>query len=170
MTTKLVNKFYYLSGGIMFMETILIEVLKFLGVSTAGGLTWDIIKETGSKLLAVFKKHFVASKYFKDETQAEYFLKCISSKESLNKRNPLEDAWSIYDRCTGEEASDLFKTEFVNWIKQNGEDLIHLGECSESATGIFIQKQINRDNANVTNIGSQYNFGGVRDERGKPDK
>lgn len=143
------------------MKTILIEALKFIGVSAAGGITWDIIKESGSRILANFKKHFVDAGCFKNESQAEDFFKDISSKESLNKRRPLEDIWSVYDNCTGTEASDLFKTKFIDWIKEYGEDMGHLGKCAVQEKGFIIDKQINKDNAQVTNIGNQYNYRGI---------
>lgn len=143
------------------MGTILMEALKFIGVSAAGGLTWDIMKESGSRLLANFKKHFVNARYFKDESQAEDFFKDISSKESLNKRRPLEDIWSVYDNCTGTEATDLFKTEFIDWIKEHGDDMEHLGECAVQEKGFIIGKQVNKGNAQVTNIGNQYNYRGI---------
>lgn len=143
------------------MGTILMEALKFIGVSAAGGLTWDIMKESGSRLLANFKKYFVNARYFKDESQAEDFFKDISSKESLNKRHPLEDIWSVYDNCTGTEASDLFKTEFIDWIKGHGDDMEHLGECAVQEKGFIIGKQVSKGNAQVTNIGNQYNYRGI---------
>lgn len=143
------------------VETILIEALKFIGASAVGGITWDIMKESGSRLLVNFKKHFVNDSYFKDESQAEDFLRDISSKESLNKRRPLEDVWSVYDNCTSTEASDLFKTEFIDWMKAHGEDLEHLGECAVQEKGFIIGKQVNKDNAKVTNIGNQYNYNGI---------
>lgn len=143
------------------MGTILMEALKFIGVSAAGGLTWDIMKESGSRLLANFKKYFVNARYFKDESQAEDFFKDISSKESLNKRCPLEDIWSVYDNCTGTEASDLFKTEFIDWIKEHGDDMEHLGECAVQEKGFIIGKQVSKGNAQVTNIGNQYNYRGI---------
>ncbi len=68
------------------------------------------MKEAGSRFLVKFKRHFTNAKFFKDENQAEDFFKDISSKESLNKRHPLEDIWSIYDNCTGSEASDGERT------------------------------------------------------------
>ena len=139
------------------METILIEALKLIGVSAAGGITWDIIKESGHRILDNFKKHFVNARYFKDESQAEIFLKDISSKESLNKRHPLEDVWSVYDNCTSTEASDLFKTEFIDWIKEHGEDIEHLGKYAVQEKGFIIGKQVNKGIAQVTNIGNQYN-------------
>lgn len=142
------------------METILIQALKFVGASAASGITWDAIKGAGSRILDGFKKHFANRKYFKDERQAEEFFKDISSKESLNKRQPLEDIWSVYDNCTGSEAADGFKAEFTDWLKRHGDDLRHLGDSFGCGNGIFIQKQVNKENAQVTNIGNQYNYKG----------
>lgn len=141
------------------METILVEALKFIGVSISGGLAWDVIKMAGGNILSGFKKHFTIAKYFKDENQAEEFMKYISSKESLNKRRPLEDAWSIYDNCTGMEASDLFKEEFVEWLKEYGKTLKNIKEDAQMNGSVTIHKQINKDNSQVINIGSQYNYG-----------
>lgn len=146
------------------MQTILMEVLKFIGVSAAGGITWDIMKGTGSKILTDFKRHFVKVDCFQDEKQAENFLKDILTKESLNKRHPLEDIWTVYDNCTGKEASDLFKTEFIDWIETNEEAMKHLGDRPIRERGIFIQRQINKGHAQVTNIGNQYNYGGTKDK------
>lgn len=144
------------------METILMEVLKFIGTSMAGGFTWDVLKENGSKILASFKERFIKAKHFQDESQAKQFLEDISSKESLNKRHPLEDVWAVYDNCTGREADDLFQTEFKNWINNHRADFEHLGQEAGLQNGIAIQKQVNKGNAQVTNIGNQYNYGGNR--------
>lgn len=140
------------------METILMEVLKFIGTSMAGGITWDVLKEGGSKLLAGFKNRFVNAGHFQDESLAEEFLKEISSRQSLNKRRPLEDVWTVYDNCTGREADVLFQTEFKDWINHYREDLECLGKSVKLQNGIFIQKQVNKGNAKVTNIGNQYNY------------
>ena len=75
----------------------------------------------------------------------------------MNKRHPLEDVWSVYDNCTSTEASDLFKTEFIDWIKEHGEDIEHLGKYAVQEKGFIIGKQVNKGNAQVTNIGNQYN-------------
>lgn len=152
------------------MGTILIEALSFIGVSVAGGVTWDLIKGAGSRLLADFKSRFVKSKYFKDEKQAEEFLKEISSRESFNKRQPLEDIWVVYDNYTGIEASDLFKTELINWFEQNQETIKHLGENPAPPHGLFIRKQINKGHAQVTNIGNQYNDRGTAKNGEETDK
>ena len=145
------------------METILMEVLKFIGVSVAGGLTWDVLKENGSRILASFKQRFINAEHFRDESQAEQFLKDISSKESLNKRHPLKDVWTVYDNCTGREANVLFQREFEDWINNHRGDLERLGQESVSQNGISIQKQVNKGHAKVTNIGNQYNYGGNRE-------
>lgn len=75
----------------------------------------------------------------------------------MNKRHPLEDVWSVYDNCTSTEASDLFKTEFIDWIKEHGEDIEHLCKYTVQEKGFIIGKQVNKGNAQVTNIGNQYN-------------
>lgn len=152
--------------GAVCMETILMEVLKFIGASMAGGITWDILKEGGNRLFTGFKNHFVNAGHFQDESQAEEFLKEISSRQSLNKRRPLEDVWTVYDNCTGREADVLFQTEFKDWINHYREELERIGKSVEPQKGIFIQKQINKDNAQVTNIGNQYNYGGAGDKGG----
>lgn len=152
------------------METILMEVLKFIGTSMAGGFTWDVLKGSGSRILTGFKERFIKAKHFQDESQAEQFLKDISSKESINKRHPLEDVWAVYDNCTGREADDSFQTEFKNWINNHREDFEHLGQEAGLQNGIAIQKQVNRDRAQVTNIVNQYNYGGNRRKSERSDK
>lgn len=145
------------------METILMEVLKFIGTSMAGGLTWDVLKGSGSRIIASFKKRFIDAKHFQDESQVEQFLKDISSKESLNKRHPLEDVWAVYDNCTGREANVLFQMEFKDWINNHRKDFESLGEDIGLKNGISIQKQVNKGHAQVTNIGNQYNYGRNRE-------
>lgn len=145
------------------MPTILMEVLKFIGGSVAGGITWDIMKETGSKILTDFKSRFVKAGCFQDENQAECFFKDISSREPLSKREPLNDVWTVYDNCTGREASDLFKTEFMDWIETNKETIKHLEDHTINGKSFSIQKQINKGHAQVTNIGNQYNYKGTKD-------
>ena len=141
----------------MSMETILVKALEFLGASIAGGITWDGIKGAGGALLANFKKQFVKEEYFENQNEVEVFWEDISTRESLNKRHPLKDIWAVYDNCTGKEASDLFKEQFMNWITANLTAIEHLGEEENQVKGIYIKKQVNKDNAQVKNIGNQYN-------------
>ena len=139
------------------METILAEILKFIGTSAVGGLTWDIMKKTSGQLLETFKRRFSAEKYFQNEDQAEEFLQKISTKESLYKRRPFEDAWAVYDSCTGLEATDSFKADFEKWIREAGPNIVHSAETFHSINGMVIHEQINKDNATVINIGNRYN-------------
>lgn len=138
-------------------ETILVGVLKSIGLGVAGNLTWDVIKTIGGKLLNFFMSHFVNAGHFSDERQAEEFFKDISSKELLNKRCPLADIWSVYDNCTGKEPSELFRNDFFDWIKAHGEELERLGTDSGTVSGISIGKQVNKGKARVKNIGIQHN-------------
>lgn len=140
------------------MDTIIIATLKFLGQSVASGLTWDIMKKTGNKFVALFKNHFVEKKYFKSEKQAEQFLQDVFTKESYNRRHPVEDMWLIYDSCTHEIASDDFKRELINWLNNNC-GLLELSKNQALPIGNSIEKQVNKDFAQVTNIGFQYNYG-----------
>ncbi|MDE7276404.1 MAG: hypothetical protein K2N98_06060, partial [Lachnospiraceae bacterium] len=61
--------------------------------------------------------------------------------------------------CTGSEASDSFKTEFIDWLKKHDEDLQRLEKDTGPKKGIFIRKQINKGNAQVSHIVNQYNYG-----------
>lgn len=145
-------------------ETILMGVLEGIGAGVAGNFTWDVIKTIGSKLLDLFKDHFVHKGHFSDEQEAENFFKDISSKELLNKRRPLADICAIYDNCTGREASELFKKDFNDWIRAHGEEFERLGTKMDTSGGISIGQQIVRDNAKVHNIGIQYNnYSGFKD-------
>ena len=136
----------------------------------AGGFTWDVLKGSGRRILNGFKERFIKAKHFQDESQAEQFLKDISSKESINKRHPLEDVWAVYDNCTGREADVVFQTEFKEWIDDHRADFERLGQKAGSHNGISIQKQVNRDRAQVTNIVNQYNYGGNRGKSERSDK
>lgn len=140
------------------METIMIAVLKFIGQSSISGLTWDIMKKAGSKFVVSFKKHFMDKKYFDNDKQVEEFLQSIFSKESYNRKFPLEDMWAIYDNCTHQMASDDFKNEMINWLKSNSQ-LLQMNNIPVQPSSIMIEKQINKDSAKVTNIGTQYNYG-----------
>lgn len=140
------------------METIVSAVLEFIGQSAVGGLTWDIIKKAGGKIVLKFKKYFTEKKYFENEKQAEEFLQDIFTKEPYNKRFPLEDMWAIYDNHTHQLASEVFKNEMVDWLK-SCKELLDLPKLSAN---ISIEKQVNMDSAKVTNIGIQYNYGSER--------
>ena len=141
------------------METILVQVLTFIGTNVAGGLTWDAIKGAGSRLASAFRKRFTDEKHFKDEEQAEEFFKSICCDKPFHKLKPYENVWGAYNNCTGLEASDSFKSAFKSWIKEMGPDLAELAKSPQSEGGIRIGTQIITGNTEVNFIGSQNNYG-----------
>ena len=116
--------------------TILCAIASCVQDSAISGITWDILKVIGGKIITSFKRIFLEKKSFKDEEQAEKFLKMISEKESYNEDNPLEDVWNMYKRCTQEKATEEFKNEFESWLKENANEFQKLSEKSNSPTGI----------------------------------
>ena len=65
--------------------TILEAVLSlagFTGSSIAGGLTWDILKHSGAKIIRSFKSRFASGekKRFSGEEECEEFLKELAEK------------------------------------------------------------------------------------------
>lgn len=115
--------------------TILCEVVSFVWNSATSGITWDIMKGIGGKIITSFKRTFLEKKSFKDEKQAEEFLKMICEKECLNKKNPLQDVWTVYENYVEKDATEQFKNEFQNWLKENINEFQKLSEKSNSSTG-----------------------------------
>lgn len=138
--------------------TILTSILNFIGVSAAGGIIWDGLKSSG-KLVTSFVNHFVNKGHFGQKEQAEIYLENIAEKDTYNDENPLHDAWLMYKKCTKQEASEAFKADFVEWLRENSKEIIENNQTYQN-NGIFIKKQINKGNAQVTMIDTQNNFRG----------
>lgn len=134
-------------------QTILQEILSFIGTSIAGGITWDVLKKSGADLISLFKSLFTNRGFFKNEKDAEKFLNKIADNEPYNE-NPLEDAYSIYRKCSGKEITEEFKEDFDLWIKENAENFKNISSKSHTiVNGIYIGKQEAKDSAHIINIG-----------------
>jgi hypothetical protein len=109
--------------GVSLMESaILFAILNLLVESSVSGMTYDMLKATGSAIKS-FAQRFTKKKYFRDEQQAEAYLEKIGHSEPYNKANPTLDACNIYTGMTGKAANEDFKHELEAWIVENKDEL-----------------------------------------------
>lgn len=134
------------------MTTILNESLNFIGISIAGGITWDLIK-TSPKLIKSFFNKFEEDFSNKEEV-SERFLESISTKQPLSEIDPFDDIEAIYKNCTRKKANSEFVDKFKEWLKENKDELIKLNK-NNNIQNIRIETQ---KNVNGDNIGIQNNY------------
>lgn len=138
--------------GLSTMTTILNESLNFIGISIAGGITWDLIK-TSPKLIKSFFNKFEEDFSNKEEV-SERFLESISTKQPLSEIDPFDDIEAIYKNCTRKKANSDFVEELKKWLKENKDELIKLNK-NNNIQNIRIETQ---KNVNGDNIGIQNNY------------
>ncbi|EGT5043876.1 hypothetical protein DAF96_12025 [Clostridioides difficile] len=134
------------------MTTILNESLNFIGISIAGGITWDLIK-TSPKLIKSFYNKFEEDFSNKEEV-SERFLESISTKQPLSEINPFDDMEAIYKNCTRKKANSEFVNKLKEWLDENKNELENLNK-NNNVQNVKIETQ---NNVNGNNIGIQYNY------------
>lgn len=132
--------------------SILSAILVFVGSSTASGITWDILKTSGKKLIDSFRKRFVEKKYFNTENEAEEYLERLATQENLCKSAPYASARLVYeDLC--HDNSDKFIPELEQWIRENRDQFKNITSINKQSGVIKIEKQINWGSGKIINAG-----------------
>lgn len=172
------------------METILTAIFAFFGGSVASGLTWDFMKSKGTGLIDSFKKRFVNKKDFSNNSDAEEFLKYISESKVTNKDEAEKNAKSWYEKRTGQQDSQEFIKELVDWIKENQKQFSDLsmtnvqvgvintgtqtitGNVAANNTTVHgnqINNNTTNNHGNTKNIETQNNYGNtINNNYGNP--
>lgn len=137
--------------GLSTMTTILNESLNFIGISIAGGITWDLIK-TSPKLIKSFYNKFEEDFSNKEEV-SKRFLESISTKQPLSEIDPFDDIEAIYKNCTRKKANSEFVDKLKGWLNENKNELENLNK-NNNVQNIKIknQKNVNGKNIGIQNI------------------
>lgn len=137
--------------------TILISILIPFGINMVSNITYDLIKSKGTGILNAFKKRFVNKKDFSNNSDAEEFLQYISESKVANKDDAEKNAKSWYEKRTGQQDSQEFIKELVEWIKENQKQFSDLSMTNVQGgifnTGAGTQNIIGDVTTNNTTIG-----------------
>lgn len=133
--------------------TILETVLSFVGASLASGITWDLLKYSGEKIITNFKSDFLKEGIFDKDSDCEEFIEEIAKKQSISKKRPFNDIGSVYNEIT-DKSEEEFVKHFEKWIKQNYklfEELVQ--QKSTQNVSVKIEHQENSGNGTIINAG-----------------
>ncbi len=131
---------------------ILEQVLTFIGSTVVSGVTWDVLKTSGTNIIRNFKQKFLSKAIFTSEEQAEKFLEKISSTPSNSIEESKENIKEVYQETTGNDKVNFFE-EFFEWVKDNKEEFAKLSSNSIQISSINIRSQSNRGSGNIINTG-----------------
>lgn len=142
------------------MSSILEAAIAFTGTSIVGGITWDVIKDGGLKLLKSFERKFLDRNFFVDEKQCGDFIKAIATTESISEKRPFNDIRTVFEECTDKDYNDDFQKLFIDWISENQEVFKDLNRNynNQTATININAKQIATHNGVINVIGNQINY------------
>lgn len=132
--------------------TILESILSFAGASISSGITWDILKGSGQKLIMVFKEKFIENGSFTNKDECEQFLKTIVDSSPNSKKNPYKDAQNIYEDIVNipmDNFIDLFKI----WINENLAGFEQIRNINIQHVSVKIEHQQNHGQGNIINAG-----------------
>lgn len=135
------------------MEAIL-SLAGFTGTSIAGGITWDLLKLSGVKIIQSFKNKFGKGdkKYFRKDDDCESFLKDLLEKNPNSKKNPYKDVRNIYEDYT-DTPDDSFIGEFKEWIEDNKDNFEQMKDIILQTASVRINTQINTGSGKIVNAG-----------------
>lgn len=137
--------------------TILEAVLSlagFTGSSIAGGLTWDILKHSGAKIIRSFKSRFASGekKRFSGEEECEEFLKELAEKTPNSRKNPYKDVKIIYEDYAQNPDED-FIAEFQQWIEASKISFEQMRDGNVQLVSVRIGHQENTGSGTIVNAG-----------------
>ena len=120
--------------------TILEAVLSlagFTGSSIAGGLTWDILKHSGAKIIRSFKSRFASGE---------------KKRFSGEEENPYKDVKIIYEDYAQNPDED-FIAEFQQWIEASKISFEQMRDGNVQPVSVRIGHQENTGSGTIVNAG-----------------
>jgi len=142
------------------METIFMSIFTYVAGSTLSGITWDVIKGSGEKVIDSFKTKFKDKSYFKCDDEYEKFLKIIFEKQSNSKKRPFNDLKTEFEEFTDIDYSNEVEKIFSEWILENESFLRKSKENSINQSGVInINGQQNASSGGtIYNIANQVKY------------
>lgn len=136
------------------METIFISIFSYVSGSVLSGITWDVIKGSGQKIVDSFKEKFKGNNYFINDEQCDNFLEIVFDKKSTSKKRPFNDLRVEYEELTDKNYTEEFECLFSDWINENKIFFEKYNNNSINQSGTI---NIN-GHQNVSNGGAIYNI------------
>lgn len=135
--------------------SILYSCIEFVCGAAISGVTWDVLKGSGQWVVDKFKKRF--KDYFRNESFAEDYLKKLIEKETYDFEDPIRDAVLLYANENRNNDREIFRKEFIDWIKENANDFKNFPtQNSVSNFGVNIGVQTVQG-GHVEIVGIKYN-------------
>lgn len=145
-----------MKGTGVFMNTILIEILKFVGASVGSGVTWDFIKKSSNNIIERFKKKFFGEKYFDTEENCDEFFYKLCVNTSNNDEEPFDDVKTLYKKYAKGKQYDIFEKSLKSWLLENASDIL-MSNRDNIGTSVFKDSVVTQSAQTINNIGIQYN-------------
>lgn len=141
------------------METIFLSIFNYALNSSLSGITWDIIKQRGEKVIGSFKRKARLINSFEKEEDADKFLEIIFKKQPTSQKRPFNDLKTEYEELTDKDYTEDFQKLFTDWITENK---TFFNECidrniSQSGVIYINAQQTATMGGKVYNIANQFN-------------
>lgn len=139
------------------MDNIFCDILSFVSNTAISGITWDLMKSKGEKLISSFKKNVFRSVISEDECKDFLEKLFIEKKKNYNIWNDVEDA---FKSSFGDKYDfDDFKIYFETWLKENKSEFENLKSSqSFNDASIHINKQVSSGNGKIINAAGIVNI------------
>lgn len=145
-----------MKGMGIFMNTILIEILKFVGASVGSGVTWDFIKKSSNNIIERFKNKFFGEKYFDSEENCDEFFHILCVNPSNNDEEPFDDVKTLYKKYAKGKQYDVFEQSLKNWLLENASDIL-MSNRDNTGISVFKDSIVEQKAQTINNIGVQNN-------------
>lgn len=141
------------------MKTIFLSILSFTFNSALSGITWDILKQKGEKLIENFKIKTLSKEYFNNEDDCYKFLEILFKKQATSTKRPLNDLRIEYEELTNKDYTKEFEDLFIEWIKENKNFFNENTSNNINQVGVvnINAEQTATDGGQIYNIANQYN-------------
>lgn len=129
-------------------EKIIIEVIKWLGITSVNGIVSTKASLIFKSLEESFKKKFFP--FFKNEKEVDEYYNTIINKKSINPKKPSRDLEDIYEEITKNTFDSKFIEEIKEWVEDNKDILQNVWTISGNNNFIIKEQKANRDIINVS--------------------
>lgn len=129
-------------------ENIMIEVIKWLGITSVDGIVSAKASSIFESLEESFKNKFLH--FFKNEEEVDEYYNTIINKKSINSKKPNRDLEDIYEEITKNTFEPKFIEEIKEWVEDNKDILQNVWTISGNKNFIIKEQNANRDIINVS--------------------
>ncbi|MFJ2043981.1 hypothetical protein ACIOBL_10270 [Paenibacillus taichungensis] len=137
--------------------TIIESILANLSIGICSSASWDILKQTGGKLINSFKNKFLNDKSFDSEQECYEFLEIIFNNTPNSKKDPYKDVQFIYEEIT-ENSNFTFIDNFKQWVIENASEFENVNNLTSQQVSVKIDHQENNGAGTIINAGIINNY------------